>query len=100
MDADIPPLFPKRSHANQYRSPRDISVSLIPSDGSSPLPLLERGEPVGVDEVRAKQILENEDIEILVKLGLGMESAKYWTCDFSYVSAWCQTSSDSLPSFY
>lgn len=59
---------------------------MIPSDGSSPLPLLEKGEPVGVDEVRAKAILENEDVEILIELGLGEESATYWTCDFSYVS--------------
>ena len=63
-----------------------ISVSLVPSDGSSPLPLLKAGEPVGVDEVRAKEILKNEDIEYRVELGLGKETAKYWTCDYSYVS--------------
>ena len=44
------------------------------------------GEPVGVDEVRAKEILSAEDLEIRVDLGLGSEVAKYWTCDFSYVS--------------
>ena len=44
------------------------------------------GEPLKVDEVRAKEILVNEDLEIRVELGLGSESAKYWTCDFSYVS--------------
>ncbi|KAL5492417.1 ECM42 [Sanghuangporus weigelae] len=76
--------------------PSLISVSLIPSPSPSspssstpsasvsPFPLLVNGEPVKVDEVRAKEILQNEDIEILVKLGLGNESAKYWTCDFSY----------------
>jgi glutamate N-acetyltransferase/amino-acid N-acetyltransferase len=37
--------------------------------------------------VRAKEILSAEDLEIRVDLGLGSESAKYWTCDFSYVSA-------------
>ena len=44
------------------------------------------GEPVGVDEVRAKEILSAEDLEVRVDLGLGSEVAKYWTCDFSYVS--------------
>ena len=44
------------------------------------------GEPEKVDEVRAKQILTQTDLELRVELGLGEESAKYWTCDFSYVS--------------
>ena len=36
--------------------------------------------------MRAKEIISSEDLEIQVELGLGKESAKYWTCDFSYVS--------------
>jgi len=39
-----------------------------------------------VDEERAKEILQEQEFEVLVNLGLGGESAKYWTCDFSYVS--------------
>ena len=66
--------------------PTRVSVSFIPTDGSPALPLLVNGEPLKVDEVRAKEILVNEDLEIRVELGLGSESAKYWTCDFSYVS--------------
>lgn len=61
-------------------------MSFVPADGSEPLPLLVEGEPCGVDEVRAKKILSNEDLELRVELGLGSESAQYWTCDFSYVS--------------
>lgn len=64
--------------------PSLISVSFIPTDGSSSLPLLVNGEPIGVDEVRAKEILSAEDLEIRVDLGLGSETARYWTCDFSY----------------
>ncbi|KAL5531678.1 hypothetical protein ACEPAG_4555 [Sanghuangporus baumii] len=87
----IPP-----SSLSKPLDPSLISVSLIPPPSSSspssstssasvsPFPLLVNGEPVKVDEVRAKEILQTEDIEILVKLGLGNESAKYWTCDFSY----------------
>lgn len=64
--------------------PTRVSVSFVPTDGSPVLPLLVNGEPENVDEVRAKEILSAEDLEVRVELGLGPESAKYWTCDFSY----------------
>ncbi|KAH9010878.1 arginine biosynthesis bifunctional protein ArgJ beta chain [Lactarius pseudohatsudake] len=64
--------------------PTRVNVSFVPTDGSPVLPLLVNGEPEKVDEVRAKEILSAEDLEVRVELGLGSESAKYWTCDFSY----------------
>ncbi|KXS96301.1 hypothetical protein AC578_7477 [Pseudocercospora eumusae] len=73
--------------------PSQTSVSFIPADGSEELKLLVRGEPEQVDEERAKQILEMEDLEILVRLedhGDGFQSrrrvreAVFWTCDFSH----------------
>lgn len=64
--------------------PEKTSVSFIPSDGSPELKLLVNGEPESVDEVRAAEILEHEDLEILVKLGGGKEEAVYWTCDYSH----------------
>jgi len=64
--------------------PTKISVSFIPSDGSEPLELLKKGEPEIVDEDRAKKILEREEIEIRIELGLGKESAQYYTCDLSH----------------
>ena len=52
--------------------------------------VLENGEPAGVDEARASEILGEEEFEIRVDLGGqgvgGKEGARYWTCDFSYVS--------------
>ena len=69
--------------------PARVNVSFVPTDRSPVLPLLVNGEPEQVDEVRAKEILSAEDLEIRVDLGLGSESAKYWTCDFGYVSALC-----------
>ncbi|KAG8966804.1 hypothetical protein FRC03_011327 [Tulasnella sp. 419] len=65
--------------------PTKISLSFIPSDGSEPLKLLTQGEPEIVDEVRAKVILEREELEIKVELGLGSEIAQYFTCDLSHV---------------
>jgi len=64
--------------------PEKISVSFVPSDGSPELKLFVSGEPETVDEERASQILEHEDLEILVRLGVGNEEAVYWTCDYSH----------------
>lgn len=61
------------------------NVSFIPTDGSAELKLLVDGEPELVDEARASEILEAEDLEISVDLGTeGTESASFWTCDLSH----------------
>lgn len=65
-------------------SPDQTNVSFLPTDGSAELKLLVNGEPEAVDETRAAEILELEDLEILVRLGTGKEEATYWTCDFSH----------------
>ncbi|CAK7223952.1 Arginine biosynthesis bifunctional protein ArgJ, mitochondrial [Sporothrix curviconia] len=65
-------------------APDQTSVSFVPTDGSAELKLLVNGEPEAVDEARAAEILELEDLEILVRLGTGSEAATYWTCDFSH----------------
>ncbi|KAG8721127.1 hypothetical protein FRC09_008389 [Ceratobasidium sp. 395] len=68
-------------------NPTKVSVSFVPDQGSpdqTPLPLLTNGEPELANEERASEILQREDLEIRVQLGLGDESAKYYTCDFSH----------------
>nr|POE56587.1 arginine biosynthesis bifunctional protein argj, mitochondrial [Quercus suber] len=91
-------------HQTQVEASR-TSVSFMPSDGSEPLKLVVRGEPEQIDEVRAKEILEMEDLEILVDLADGpsrpqhlksmsldrknehvprMHEAAVYTCDFSH----------------
>ncbi|KAH8683017.1 hypothetical protein BGZ60DRAFT_368891 [Tricladium varicosporioides] len=64
--------------------PEKTSVSFIPTDGSAELKLLVNGEPESVNEARAAEILEHEDLEILVRLGGGDKEAVYWTCDYSH----------------
>lgn len=64
--------------------PEKTNVSFMPTDGSAELKLLVNGEPEVVDEVRASEILQAEDLEILVRLGTGKEEATYWTCDYSH----------------
>ena len=63
-----------------------MNVLFVPDDGSPALPVLVGGEPENVNEDRAKEILSEGKFEIKIQLGIGEESAKYWTCDFSYVS--------------
>ena len=88
---------PKQWSEERQVNPETTSVSFIPADGSEELKLLVRGEPEQVDETRAKEILEMEDLEILVKLDdVGdsgstgrkeerkMKEALFWTCDFSH----------------
>nr|OQO27169.1 hypothetical protein B0A51_04429 [Rachicladosporium sp. CCFEE 5018] len=85
------PEIPMRSNPIGFE-PGNTSVSFLPTDGSEELRLLVRGEPEKVDEARAKQILEAEDLEILVNLDdrpgrMGDEDqreAVFWTCDFSH----------------
>lgn len=69
--SDVPGIVPEKT-----------SVSFIPTDGSPELKLLINGEPESVDEVRAAEILGHEDLEIVVRLGVGKEEAVYWTCDY------------------
>ncbi|GAA6010814.1 hypothetical protein JCM10207_005856 [Rhodosporidiobolus poonsookiae] len=64
--------------------PTKVSVSFVPQDGSAELKLLVNGEPENVDEDRASEILKEEDLEIRIDLGLGEETATYWTCDLSH----------------
>lgn len=64
--------------------PEKTNVSFIPTDGSAELRLLVNGEPEAVDEARASEILQAEDLHILVRLGTGDKEAKYWTCDYSH----------------
>ena len=70
---DVPEIVPEKTN-----------VSFVPTDGSAELKLLVNGEPETVDEERASEILEMEDLEILVKLGTGNKSTVHWTCDFSH----------------
>ncbi|KAK0728221.1 arginine biosynthesis protein ArgJ [Lasiosphaeria miniovina] len=70
---DVPEIVPEKTN-----------VSFIPTDGTAELKLLVNGEPEQVDEARAAEILELEDLEILVRLGTGNKEATYWTCDYSH----------------
>ncbi|KAJ9099898.1 hypothetical protein QFC21_003903 [Naganishia friedmannii] len=71
-------------------NPSTVSVSFNPpaSAGNTiPLRLLTNGEPEPeIDEARASELLKEEDLEIIIDLGVkeGGQEATYWTCDFSH----------------
>jgi hypothetical protein len=66
--------------------PSMVGVTIVPADRTSPLPVLVNREPEKVDEDRAKEIMTQEDFELVADLGgLGEPEAKYWTRDFSFV---------------
>ncbi|KAJ9118290.1 hypothetical protein QFC22_004201 [Naganishia vaughanmartiniae] len=70
--------------------PSTVSVSFNPpasASNATPLKLLTNGEPEPeIDETRASELLKEEDLEIVIDLGVkeGGEEATYWTCDFSH----------------
>lgn len=83
-----------KSVSSFRQMPSHTSVLFVPADGSPELKLLVRGEPQTVDEERAKEILEMEDLEISVNLAdrdlshedekISYSEAVVWTCDFSH----------------
>ena len=67
--------------------PEKTSVSFITGNeggAEGELKVLVRGEPEIVDEERAKEVLGEEDIRIVVDLGNGAEVGDYWFCDLSH----------------
>ncbi|KAF7899664.1 hypothetical protein EAF00_004000 [Botryotinia globosa] len=64
------------------------SVSFVPVDGAEELNFVKRGKLMEVDELRVKELMEKEDVEVVVDLrddggGKG-EEAVYWTCDITH----------------
>lgn len=71
--------------------PELTSVSFIPVDGGAVLKFLVKGSPAKVDEARAKEVMEQEDVEVIVDLrddgkgaGQDIKEAMYWTCDLTH----------------
>lgn len=84
QDANWGRICASLGHSGIEVDPSKVSVAFIPADGSPKLDLMITGEPEVVDETRAAEILKMEDLNIQIDLGLGDESAKFWTNDLSY----------------
>ncbi|KAL9048473.1 MAG: hypothetical protein Q9162_007710 [Coniocarpon cinnabarinum] len=68
--------------------PSKVSVSFVREADGEELRLLVDGEPVagGVDEEKAGRMLQDEELQILIRLGEGNggEEVRFWTCDLSH----------------
>ncbi|VVT54315.1 uncharacterized protein SAPINGB_P004014 [Magnusiomyces paraingens] len=84
-DANWGRILCATGYAGVEVDPTKTNVSFVPNDGSAELKLLVNGEPENVDEARASQLLDEEDVNIRVSLGTGGgHSTEFWTCDFSH----------------
>ncbi len=48
------------------------------------LKVCSKGTALPFDEIKAKQILKEKEIKIIINLNIGSYSDRMWTCDFSY----------------
>ncbi|MCJ1345750.1 hypothetical protein MMC31_003959 [Peltigera leucophlebia] len=71
--------------------PELTSISFVQLDGRSELKFLNKGSPAKIDEMKAKEIMEQEDVEVVVDLrnngegtGQDVEEAVFWTCDLTH----------------
>ncbi|HJQ93057.1 MAG TPA: bifunctional glutamate N-acetyltransferase/amino-acid acetyltransferase ArgJ, partial [Candidatus Thermoplasmatota archaeon] len=61
--------------------PNRVSVRFESSLGS--VPVLDEGEPLGMNLKDANAVLQSKEVRILVTLGLGPHAAEAWGCDLS-----------------
>ncbi|KAL3421146.1 ArgJ family protein [Phlyctema vagabunda] len=71
--------------------PELTSVSFVPVDGSEAISFVKKGKQVKVDEGKVKEMMQQEDVEVVVDLrddGKKVkdveEEAVYWTCDITH----------------
>ena len=71
--------------------PELTSVSFVSPDGGVELKFLDKGSVAKVDEAKAKEIVEREDVEVIVNVRddesgarQDLEEAVYWTCDLTH----------------
>lgn len=58
--------------------PTKVSLSI------GDMAIVKQGMGIALDEQALKKIMAEEEIKVVVDLGLGQEEATMWTCDFSY----------------
>lgn len=85
-DANWGRILCATGYSGVHVDPSRTTVSFVPNDGSKEeLKLLVNGEPQNVDEDRALEILNEEDVNIRVNVGTGGgQGSTYWTCDMSH----------------
>jgi len=65
-------------YSEAVADPTKISLSI------GDLTIVEKGMGTAIDEQALKKIMAEDEIRVVVDLGLGLAEATMWTCDFSY----------------
>ena len=60
------------------------TVSIVFKSGAGEVAVMTKGTPIVFDEVKAKKVLQEKEIEICIFLDDGDEEAVGWGCDLTY----------------
>lgn len=81
-DANWGRIFCAMGYSGVSFDPYKVDIKIASLKGTEPM--LKAGLPIAFSEERAKQILEEKEIVIIVEMGEGDTSVTAWGCDLSY----------------
>ncbi|MBP3889234.1 MAG: bifunctional ornithine acetyltransferase/N-acetylglutamate synthase [Cellulosilyticum sp.] len=81
-DANWGRIFCAMGYSGVNFDPNKVNIAIESSAGKEAM--LSAGLPLAFSEEKAKKILEEKEITILVKMGEGDAQVTAWGCDFSY----------------
>ena len=81
-DANWGRILAAMGYAGETFETEQVTLEIESAMGK--MTLLKKGEPVKFSEVKAKRILEETEIKILVEMAEGVEVVNAWGCDLSY----------------
>ena len=81
-DANWGRIFCAMGYSGVSFDPSKVDISVESNVGT--VAMLKQGLPIKFSEEKAKQVLEEDEIRILVTMGEGEESVTAWGCDLSY----------------
>lgn len=81
-DANWGRIFCAMGYSGISFDPAKVDISIESIAGN--VAMLKQGLPVKFSEEKAKEVLEENEIKILVTMGEGKESVTAWGCDLSY----------------
>ncbi len=81
-DANWGRIFCAMGYSGISFDPNKVNISIESIAGT--VAMLRQGLPVKFSEEKAKEVLEENEIKILISMGEGRESVTAWGCDLSY----------------
>lgn len=81
-DANWGRIFCAMGYSGVDFDPNQVDIAI--ESGAGKVMLLEKGVPVHFSEEKAKRVLEEAEINVLIQMGEGDSSVTAWGCDLSY----------------